>query len=343
MNLLTHNKIAELVRSAGQLAETGQSNPAQFAELAEWLNDCLDRDAPEDVDALVQLVRAEGDPSVERYLARTMRTVAGNQAISATDGVQEELQLLAIPLFLFPRQADDASIPLTYLDCRAELERSLEATLGLRFASLRLGDFPVSAIDLENLSMTQTRQIALNLIQQGDSPFLTPAVIDAGSSPEAARHQSLLWPAVLRVTPAERDEQLALLAGAMRQTPAMARFKHRADELIEGELQDALGISLRADIYMPTLFRDVFSMFRVIEMNVLLNQALRKFKGVCNSVSFSLVGNRLLYRLLDREAKLLAEEELRAPNESLPTISNLVRSACARHGVACTVQLATGA
>lgn len=339
MKLATHNKIAELVRNAGQLAETGQSDPAQFAELASWLNDCLDREAPEDVDALVQLVRAEGQPSVERYLTRMMRLVAGNQGLSVDAGASQELHLLAIPLFLHPRQADDASLPLTFLECRAELERSLEATLGLRFASLRLADFPVSAIDLEHLTMTQTRQIALNLVQQGDSPYLTPAVIDAGSSPEAAHHQSLLWPAVLRVSSEERDVQLALLAGAMRQTAGMARFKHRADELIEQELRDSLGISVRADMYMPALFHNVFSLFRVIELNVMLNQSLRHFKGKCHSVSFGLFGNRLRYSLLDENAQPLMTDELRAPSESGPTISAAVRAACARHGVACTVKL----
>jgi hypothetical protein len=339
MNLATHNQIAELVRNASHLAEAGRTDPAHFAELASWLNDCLDREAAEDVEALVQLVRSEGQPGAERYLTRMMRLVAGNQGISADDGATEELHLLAIPLFLHPQQAADACAPLAYVECRAELERSLEAALGLRFASLRLADFPVSAIDLEHLTMVQTRQIALNLIQQGDSPFLTPAVIDAGASPEAAHHQSLLWPAVLRVRTADRDEQLALLAGAMRQTPGMARFKHRADELLEQELRDSLDISVRADIYMPTLFHNVFSLFRVIEMNIMLNQALRQYKGRCNSVSFGLFGNRLRYSLLDDNAQVLASDELRAPNEAGPVISNAVRAACARHGVACTVQL----
>lgn len=339
MNLATHNQIAELVRTASQMADSGRSDPAQYAELTGWLNDCLDRDAPEDVEALVRLIRSEGEPAVDRYLTRMMRLVAGSQAISADDGMMQELTLVAIPLFLHPQQATDASAPLTHVECRGELERSLEAALGLRFASLRLADFPVSAIDLEELTMAQTRQIALNLVQQGDSPYLTPAVLDAGASPEAAHHQSLLWPAVLCTSAAERDEQLALLAGAMRQTPAMARFKHRADEMLEQELASTFGISVRADMYMPTLFQNVFSLFRVIEMNVMLNQALRQFKGRCNSVSFGLFGNRLRYSLLDKDGATLVTDELRAPNESQATISNAVRAACVRHGVACTAQL----
>jgi len=339
MTTATHNKIVEIVRTAGKLAEAGKPDSKMFAELMAWLNDCLDRDAEEDLAHLVELVRNSADPAADRYLTRTMRMIGGSQGIISDDNVNEELQLVALPLFLHPRQAEDASATLTHLECRAELERSLEAALGLPFASLRFADFPVSAIDLEDLDVVQTRRIAIDLVQQGDSPYLTPAVIDVGGSPEASHHQSLLWPAVLRVRSDERDENLARIASAMRQTPALARFKHRADEMLEQELRDKLDVAVRADLYMPSFFHNVFSLFRVIELNVMLNQALKQFKGQCNSVSFGIFGNRLRYSLLDTKGLVLITDEVRAPNESGQVVSNAVRAACARHGVACTAQM----
>lgn len=338
MTLATYHHIADLVRTGGRLADTGRSDAQGFAELTGWLRDCLERDADDDVALLGKLVQAE--PAAERHLRRVMRMVAGSQGIAADDGAEQELFLLALPLFLHPRQAEDANAMLAAVECRPELERSLEAALGLPYASLRLSEFPVSAIDLEQLDMHQSRQLALDLLQQGDSPFLTPPVLDVGASPEAAQHQSWLWPLVLRVDAGERDEALAKVAGALRQSPELARFKQRAEELLEQELASQLGMAVRADFYMPALLHHVFSLFRVLEMNVRLNQALRRFKGSCNSVSFGLFGNRLCYSLLDARAQVLAADELRAPDEAGPVISQAVRSACARHGVACTVQLA---
>jgi hypothetical protein len=340
MTLATYHHIVDLVRTGGLLADSGRTDAEGFTELASWLRGCLERDAGEDVQLLAQLVQAEAQPAAERHLRRMMRLVAGSQGVVAEDGAEEELFLLALPLFLHPRQGDDANAVLAAIECRPELERSLEAALELPYASLRLAEFPVSAIDLEQLDMHQARQLTLDLLQQGDSPFLTPPVLDVGASPEAAQQQSWLWPLVLRVAGPERDAALAKVAGAMRQSPQLARFKQRADELLEQELASQLGMAVCADFYMPALYHQVFSLFRVLDMNVRLHQALRRFKDRCNSVSFGLFGNRLRYSLLDAQAQVLMADELRAPDEAGPVISQAVRSACARHGVACTVQLA---
>lgn len=338
---MTHTTVARaaaLAKTGGQLAEQGKSDEALFQELADWLLENLEEGANEELAQALQLARADA-PATERYMARTMRVIAGAQEVHLVEGQTDWLHLLAIPVFFYPRQHRDVSEVLTHLECRSEIERSLENALGLGFASIRLCDHPVSAIDLESLGMAETRRVALDLLAQGDSAYLTPPVLDVGSSPEASHHLSLLWPAVWKVSAEQRAGQLHRIAGSLHKSKALSQFKHRADELIEQELLSRWSISVRADVYMPALYHDVMPVFRVVELNVMLNRALHQFKKQCNSVSFGLYGNRLRYSLLDPTGTVLTSDELRAPDESSETISAAVRAACTRHGVACTAQM----
>lgn len=334
----TVTRAAALAKSGGQLAEQGRADESLFQELADWLMEALEHSAEGELTQALALAKADS-PATERYLTRTMRVVAGAQEVHVVEGQTDWLHLLAIPLFFQPRQHTDVSEVLTHLECRSEIERSLETALGLGFASVRLCEHPVSAIELENLGMAETRRVALDLLQQGDSAYLTPPVLDVGASPEAAHHLSLLWPAVWKVSEQQREAQIQRIAGSLHRSKALSQFKHRADELIERELQKRWNIGVRADIYMPALHHDVLPVFRLVELNVMLNHALHQFKTQCNSVSFGLYGNKLRYSLLDMTGKVLTSDELRAPEESLSTISSAVRAACARHGVACTAKL----
>jgi hypothetical protein len=330
---LTH--VARLAREGVRLAQAGKPDDEKFQQLAAWLLDALESDATDEIAEVQKLARAES-AAVDRYLTRAMRVVAGAQSIHVLDDVEEWLHLLAVPMFFHPKQHRDVSEVLTHLECRSELERSLEHALGLEFASIRFCDHPVSVIDLEGLSLAETRRVAQDLLQQGDSAYLTPPVVDVGSSPEASHHMSLLWPAVWKVKESDRESQIQRISGSLHKSQALSRFKHRADELIEQELASRWDIRVRADVYMPALFHDVFAVFRLVELNLMLNQELHRFKGECTSVGFGLVGNRLRYLLMDAAGKVLTSDELKAPDEALETISAAVRAACARHGVACT-------
>jgi hypothetical protein len=214
----------------------------------------------------------------------------------------------------------------------------LEHALGLGFASLRFCDHPVSPIDLESLDVQQVRRVGLDLLHTGDSAFLTPPVLDVGSSPEGAHHVSLLWPAVWKVRVDQRDEQMPRISGALQRSEKLSQFKHRADELIEQELLRRWGIGARADIYMPALFHDVFTVFRLVELHLMLSQALSYYKQRCNSVSFGLYSNRLQYSLVDKGGEVLTADELRAPEEAWAVVAEAIRATCARHGVAATVR-----
>jgi hypothetical protein len=339
MTSSTLQHVTQLVRDGAHHQETtGEADEDSFQELAGWLSEVLDTENGTDLAEVMAQARASS-PAAERYLSRVMRVVGGAQSLTLTaEGPEEWLHLLAIPLFLHPRQHKDVSEVLTHVGCRSEIERSLEHALGLDFASIRLCEHPVSAIELEQLGMVETRRVALDLLNQADSAYLTPPIVDVGASPEAAHHQSLLWPAVWKVRATERDAQMPKIAGALHRSKALSQFKHRADELLERELRDKWGMAVRADIFMPALFHDVTSVFRMVELNLMLNQALHQFKQQCNNVSFGIFGNRLRYALHDTKGLILSTDELRAPEESMEVISQAVRSACARHGVACTVK-----
>jgi hypothetical protein len=266
--------------------------------------------------------------------------VSGAQALLSQGDFQETgewAHLIAIPLFLFPQQEKECSQIVANLKCCDEIARSLESALNLEYSSIRLCPHPVNAIELEELTMDQTQQVAIDIFQQGTSAFLSPPVIDAGASPEGAHHISLLWPAIWTVAGSKREEEVGKIKGAMRRTPALATFKHRADELLESELSKQ-GLSMRSDIYMPTYFHDAFSLFRMIELNLMLHDALKNFKKNCTSVSFGIGGQRLNYSLHSATGAILTADELRTPDEAAETISSHIRSTCARYGVACTAQ-----
>lgn len=327
-----------LARQGERLRTEGKSDDEVFNKLAEWAAQILDEPTNSQLSQVVALAKRESQ-GVERYLTRTLRVVAGAQPVTIVDEADEWLQLLAIPLFFFPRKQQDISEVLTSLECRAELERSLEHTLGLGFASLHFCEYPVSIIDLESLTLPEIRKVSLDLLHQGDSAYLSPPVIDAGDSAEGTHHLSMLWPAVWTVRECDRESHSKKISGALNRSVALSRFKHRADELIEREMKSRWDINIRADIYMPALFHDAFSVYRLVDLNIMLNQALHQFKTTCNNVSFGLFGSHLRYSLLDVEGAVLQSNELRAPDESSGVLAAAVRAACARHGVSCTAKL----
>ncbi len=339
---MTASSVQNVVKLASQGVRSqrqGQSDEASFQKLAELLSDVLERsEIGENLTTALQLARSES-PDTERYLARAMRVVGGAQHVSLTPGADEWLHLLALPVFLYPANAQEVSEVLTHLECRAELERSLEQALGLGFASIRLCDYPVSAIDMEQLDMARARLVALDLLSQGDSAYLTPPVVDVGTSPEGAHHMSLLWPAVWKVRAEDRDQLTPQIANALHKSASLAQFKHRADELIERELQENWNIAATADVYMPTFFHDTLSVFRLVELNLVLTRALKQYKQDCLSVSFGIWGDRLRYTLHDAAGATLTSDEVKAPQEAAATVSAAVRAACARHGVACVPKL----
>jgi hypothetical protein len=333
--------VAALVREGGQKLSAGVLDDEVFHQVTGWLAQALEAHADTDIAQVLQLAR-EDSPVSERYASRAMRIVGGAQRIEVVEGQADWLHLMAIPVFIFPQQHADASIVLTHLECRAEIERSLEHALGLDYASLRLCDHPVSGIELERLDMAQARSAALDIFQHGTSPGLTPPVVEVGSSPEAAHHLSLLWPLVGKLTDAKRDEQAQQIAGSILRTQALATYKHRADELVEQELSKQWNLRVRADIYMPAFFHDAMTLFRQVELRLLLQRSLTQFKTQCHSVSFGIFANRLRYSLLDKEGTLLITEELWAPDETLSVVSATVRTACAKFGVACTALSSPG-
>jgi hypothetical protein len=243
-NLLDH--LAQTARKGAGKAARQQPDSDEFAELAGFIHTELARGQPSALLQLEARLRREDRRALAWYL-NIVRTLSG------TVQVGESLQhLLFIPLQLRP-----AAGAIDIGSASHEIAAGLEQALDLGSNSLQLHTQVLGFVALEQLTPLDWHAIAKG------APSLPAPSGSASSLGVIVGH----W----RVDVRDRARLSRKLVHAMQRTPALNAWKVRTEGLLE---ERAAGSKVR--VFPAVLLQDVFTLLRQLQLNTLLEYAMRQ-------------------------------------------------------------------
>ncbi|MBC8737275.1 hypothetical protein F6X40_10690 [Paraburkholderia sp. UCT31] len=177
-----------LAQQAAESLAIGGDYSEPAAELAAWLEDIV---RARDGNALSAFTATLGGPGTPAYAFawRQLRMIC-----SVFFHKHFTRVLFAIPTgFSSPRE-----LAFPYIECRREIEDSLQSALGLPYLTVRLSAYPCRLSAIEQLGPLELAGFGAELVDYGDSRKIAPSCIVAGED-------QLLWLGVYKVVDDSAD------------------------------------------------------------------------------------------------------------------------------------------
>lgn len=282
---------AELVHTICE--KSGQPHSAtagEEAELYSWLQTAVDEQQEEAVAAFTRACGPVG--GAEYSLAKSMIRAVGS--ICQIDG--QSCALFGFPLVL----DSEREFTLKAVEGRQRIEMALEDAKGLKFKSVRLCQFPVRRVAVENLSAWQLGRLGRDLYRYADSKLFKPATVGAGVD-------VLIWLGLYKLD----DEDSSKLFDVQRGTALLA-WREKAKQCLTEELS-RYGVG-RCDPTPPMRIHDAISATRIYQARNDWTRARNETRA--DVLSASLSSGRLFWTLENSQTGQRVEGETWLPDEN---------------------------
>jgi hypothetical protein len=282
---------AGLVHAISEKAGTRNTGAEdEHAELYAWLQAAVDHNQE---DALSAFMRESGPVGSASYsIAQSAVRAVGS--ICQIDG--QACALFGFPLVL----SSEKEFPLRAIECRQKIEMALEEAKGLRFKSVRLCQFPVRRVAVENMTAWQLGRLGRDLFRYADSKLLRATTVSADVD-------VLVWLGLYKL---DDDDSSALFD--VRGGTALLGWRDRTKRWLTEELS-AYGVG-RCDPTAPMRIHDAISTTRLYQAR---NDWLHAKTAIhADSVSASLSSARLHWTFENSKTGETVEGEVWLPDEN---------------------------
>ena len=260
------------------------------SELYAWLQGVVDHNQEQ---ALSEFLRMCGPAGGSPYsVAKSMVRAVGS--VCQIDGQ-------SCALFGFPVVFDsEKEFLLRSIECRQKIELALEEAKGLRFKSVRLCQFPVRRVAVENLSAWQLGRLGRDLYRYADSKLLRATTVGSGLD-------VLIWLGLYKL---DSDDGSVLFD--KRQGPSLGQWGVKTKSWLMEELSPQ-GVG-RCSVTAPLRIHDAITATRLHQAKSEWLQA----KNVSQADLFtaSLASGRLHWVFLNSQSGQKIEGETWLPDEN---------------------------
>lgn len=281
---------AELLHTICESGDQPGSSSEEQAELYAWLQTAVDEQQEE---AVAAFTRACGPVGGAGYsLARSMVRAVGS--ICQIDG--QSCALFGFPLVL----DSEREFTLKAVEGRQRIEMALEDAKGLKFKSVRLCQFPVRRVAVENLSPWQLGRLGRDLYRYADSKLFGPVTVGAGAD-------VLVWLGLYKLD----DDDSSKLFDVQRGT-ALLTWREKTKQFLTEELS-RYGVG-RCDPTPPMRIHDAISATRIYQARNDWTRARNETRAdiLCASLS----SGRLYWALENSQTGHRIEGETWLPDEN---------------------------
>jgi hypothetical protein len=292
---------AELVYQICDAADTATASPDEAqAELYSWLQGVVDAGDEQTLTKFMGQCGPQGSGTFS--LARSMVRAVGS--VCRIDG--QACALFGIPLVL----DSEHEFLLKAVESRQKIELALEEAKQLRFKSVRLCQFPVRRVAVENMSAWELGRLGRDLYRYADSKLLRPTTVGEGVD-------VLVWLGLFKM-----DEDDSAPFFDVRPGTALLGWRERTKQWLTEELS-AYGVG-RCDPMAPMRIHDAITATRLTQAKSEWIYARNKLQA--DSLSAKLASGRLVWTLANSKTGQEQAGELWVPDEKETLVVSALRS-----------------